>query len=551
VSIEQLVLLALITVVLAVIASVAALASAVTMRREPSEPTLPGGLPLRRAGGGDGPRAGEADERPVGAHIRRVARVVAFLFLASTAVVVALTRLWPETETAIFTLLAMGTLLVLLFLDMLPDAWLGRARRPVEAVGALVFVAILMGLTGGIASPFFVGFFLIVAGTALSIEGWAPLAIAAAAAGLLAFVAVGVSGGAAVEPAGLAWLAFNTVTLVLLADIATAAGRAQRVAREEALQLSRFDPLTGLYNRSWLYTTLEHEIRRASRMGRSFALLMIDLDDLKPVNDTFGHQSGDRLLKGVAEVLQRTVRFTDSAARYGGDEFVVLLPETDAAGAYTVAEKLRRDIGALSVRALDRHVRTSISVGLVTYPEDGSSIEQLISAADIAMYEAKRRGKNQIVGYATRTERITTSLEREPATLGPAGRVPEDARYRATRPVGDEARGGVPEPAPGAPADSGTRAASATPAAGAGSAEGGVSVVGEAPWVTRAAPPRHLPDADPGSSAARGARHSGGRGRSGQGGRPARSEEPPARSARPWIALPIEGVDEPEERPPR
>jgi diguanylate cyclase (GGDEF)-like protein len=518
VSIEQLVLLVLITVVLAVIASLAALATAVTIRREPSEPMGAGRAPLP-GDSRDGDELAERAAGPAASPDPKVARVVAFLFLVSVAVVVALTGAWPETETAIFTLLAAGTLLVLLFMDMLPDRWLGRARRPAEAIGALVFMAVLMGLTGGIQSPFFVGFFLIVAGTALSIEGWAPLAIAVAAAALFSIVAVIVSGPAATEPAALGWIVFNTVALVLLADIATAAGRAQRLAREHALRLSRFDPLTGLYNRTWLYTTLEHEIRRSSRMGRTFALLMLDLDDLKPVNDTFGHQSGDRLLKGAAEALLRTIRFTDAAARYGGDEFVVLLPETDAAGAHIVAEKLRRDIGSLSMRALDRHVRTSVSIGLVTYPEDGTAIEELIAAADVAMYEAKRRGKNQIVGYTTRTERVATALDRGAGlrTLD-ASVSTGDARSRAP---------GVPRPGDAQAARGPAEPAAPLPQHGSA---GRTTVMGDAPWATRAAPgsPREaLERPDQPASAAEPA-------------------VPPTRA--PWIALPIDHVDETEDR---
>jgi diguanylate cyclase (GGDEF)-like protein len=151
---------------------------------------------------------------------------------------------------------------------------------------------------------------------------------------------------------------------------------------------------------------------------------MLDLDDLKPVNDTFGHQWGDRLIKAVADVLRQTIRFTDAAARYGGDEFIVLLPETDASGAYIVAETLRRDIASLTLRASERNVRSSVSVGLVTYPQDGVTIEQLVAAADVAMYEAKRRGKNQIAGYRTRTERVATAIDVAAGALvgmGPGG----------------------------------------------------------------------------------------------------------------------------------
>jgi diguanylate cyclase (GGDEF)-like protein len=368
------------------------------------------------------------------ASTRQVARWVAFLFLASAFVVVALTGAWPDTEPAIYTLLAAGMLFVVLFMDMLPPSALGRWRRPIEGVGAVVYLGLLIGLTGGVGSPFIVGFFLIVAGTALSTEGSAPILVALVAAATIAVVGFAASFDAATEAQGLAWIGFNAVALILLADIATAAARSQRQARDQALQASRFDALTGLYNRSFFFTTMEQEIRRSDRMGRGFTMLMLDLDDLKPVNDTFGHQWGDRLIKAIAGVIRHTIRFTDSAARYGGDEFVVLLPETDASGGYVVGEKLRRDIAVLTLHAADRNVRSSVSVGLVTYPDDGTSIEQLVAAADVAMYEAKRRGKNRIVGYQTRTERVATALDVEGGELVQLG------------PVADVRTGGDPAP---------------------------------------------------------------------------------------------------------
>ena len=112
-----------------------------------------------------------------------------------------------------------------------------------------------------------------------------------------------------------------------------AIGREQRRAREEALRLSRSDSLTGLPNRAHFQSVIEQEILRASRTGRPFGLLMIDLDGLKAANDRFGHASGDRLIQAVADVLRGDTRATDLAARYAGDEFVLLLPETGLAGA--------------------------------------------------------------------------------------------------------------------------------------------------------------------------------------------------------------------------
>ena len=419
-SADQIILLAIGLIVIAAVAVTVAYATAfaarATPRKRSADPAHAGWRDVENGTAeadmtpADGQRSSSPCLTP--ASTRQVARVVAFLFLASVAVVVALTRAWPEDDAAIFTLLAAGMLLVVLFMDMIPPGALGRRRRPLESIGAIVFLGLLMVLTGGAGSPFLVGFYLVVAGTALSTEGRAPIAVAlvgaatVAAVGLFEAVLLG-----PLEPEELAWVGINAVSLILLADIATAAARSQRHARDEALRASRFDALTGLYNRSFFFTTMEQEIRRSDRMGRGFTMLMLDLDDLKPVNDNFGHQWGDRLLKAIADVIRRTVRFTDAAARYGGDEFVVLLPETDAAGGYVVGEKLRRDIAALTLHAADRNVRSSISVGLVAYPDDGSTIEQLVSAADVAMYEAKRRGKNRIVGYQTRTERVATDID--------------------------------------------------------------------------------------------------------------------------------------------
>jgi len=347
------------------------------------------------------PRPGTAD---------RVIRVMAFVFLAAVAAFVAVTNAFPATAVEIELLLAAGILFVVFMQDLLPASVLGRARYWIEAGAALAFMAVLVGLSGGLSSPFLPGFFLIVAGASLAIDGMAPILLAVLAGLSYGLVGVLVAGPTAIMPTQLAWLGFNVVALALLAYLATVAGREQRHARDAAIRLSRFDPLTGLYNRNFFFSVMDREIRRAVRMGRGFSLLMLDLDDLKPVNDTFGHQYGDRLLRAVTDVVQRGIRGTDIAARYGGDEFVVMLPDTDPSGAFVVAEKLRSDIANLALRADERTVRTSVSIGLVAYGEDGTTIETLMSSVDAAMYESKRRGKNQIVGYATRSERVATGI---------------------------------------------------------------------------------------------------------------------------------------------
>ena len=378
----------------------------------------------------------------------RVVRVMTLIFLASVGVLVFVGGEYPDTEVAIQLLLAGGMLSVVLLQDLVPANSLGRARHWAEALIAVLFVALLTGLTGGLMSPFVIGLFLVVAGASLSLDDTAPLLIALLAAGAYALIGIAVATPEQLTVAALMHLVFTVISLGLLAYLASVVGREQRRAREAALSLSRFDPLTGLYNRGYFFSVTDREIRRAARNGGQFAVLMLDLDDLKPVNDTFGHQRGDELLRAVTGAIQRSVRSTDVAARYGGDEFVILLSDTEPAGAQVVAEKLRNDISSLAVGSLDHPARTSASIGVVTYPLDGTSIESLIADVDKAMYEAKRRGKNQIVGYLTRTERIattvgegrTTMLERPGPRSGPTEMTPSSRR---TVPAGG---GGAFEP---------------------------------------------------------------------------------------------------------
>jgi diguanylate cyclase (GGDEF)-like protein len=318
---------------------------------------------------------------------------------------------------------------------MMPASVPDGIRGWASAAAAITFLTVLTGLTDGLASPFTAGFFLVVGASALSRDGSTPVVLALVAGLAAGAAALLAAPEHVLERATYTGIVFQLVALLLLAVVGAVAGREQRRARDAALRLARFDPLTGLYNRAHFFTEFERELRLSQRAGRSFALLMVDLDGLKPVNDSFGHHYGDQLLQAVTQVIQHTVRTTDTPARYGGDEFVVLLPDTDAAGAFVVAEKLRRDIAALSVQVSDRTIRTSVSIGLVAYPDDGSSVDELMAAADAALYEAKRGGRDRIVGYTTRTERVATRMgatDRRP--VGPAPRSQEPPPPSATPP---------------------------------------------------------------------------------------------------------------------
>jgi diguanylate cyclase (GGDEF)-like protein len=330
----------------------------------------------------------------------RVVRIVSWVFILATSTIVAVTGLWREAQPAIFVLLALTGLFVLVVHDLLPAAVLGPAKFIVEGSVAITFATLLVLFTGRESSPFFFVYPMIVAGAALVVSSRVTFALAAAASlGYIAALTLGDPAG--LGPVGVATVGINLTALILLAYVAMVIAREQRRARDEAIRLSTVDPLTSLFNRTFFFAAIEREIARSTRSGRGFCLLMMDLDELKAINDRQGHFVGDRILRAVGEVIREGVRRIDIAARYGGDEFVVLLPETEPTGAYVVAEKIRMGVAELEMPGTD--MKTSLSIGVVSYPDDGRTSDELMISADQAMYASKRSGKNRVMGLAVGT----------------------------------------------------------------------------------------------------------------------------------------------------
>jgi diguanylate cyclase (GGDEF)-like protein len=206
--------------------------------------------------------------------------------------------------------------------------------------------------------------------------------------------------------AELEWMQF----IILVAVLATLAAEAKMIFQPvirrievftgEILRLATIDPLTGLPNRRGFFERAEIEINRARRYDRKMSLVMLDADHFKRINDAYGHASGDEALRLLAETLAGTLRASDLAGRLGGEEFAVLLPETDCAGARQLAQRVRMNIAAAPLMIGGVQVALTVSMGVAAVPMDGlpeAAIEQALREADEAMYRAKAEGRNRVV----------------------------------------------------------------------------------------------------------------------------------------------------------
>lgn len=376
--------------------------------------------------------SGLADGVPVAAY-DRVVRIAGWAWILATGALVWVSGLWTDRQAAILAILGLAGLFVLVAHDLLPGGPLGRPKYLVEGVVSIVFVTLVVGLTGGAPSPFFFAFALIVVGAALVVQPAAAAALVVlAAASYGVAIAVDLPPGG-LDPAAITVVGVNLLALALLAFVAMTVAREQRRTRDAAVRLSTIDALTGLANRGYLIAAVEREIERATRYGRGFCLLMADLDNLKMVNDSFGHRTGDRVLVGVADVIRDGVRRIDTSARLGGDEFVVLLPETDPTGAWVVAEKIRQGVAAMHTLERGEPVPVSVSIGLAAWPDDGTTIDQLVDSVDEAMYAAKQRGRNRIGGPYGRADEMAPAVGAASAVAG--RRAPTPLHERMGRPA--------------------------------------------------------------------------------------------------------------------
>ena len=333
-----------------------------------------------------------------GRDAQQTLRVVWWLTITIVLLGVGISGSFIGDQPEIFLLGGVAVVTVVIFHELLGPSQRGRLVPLAEIFVAVALIAGLLALTGFASSPFAMLFALVSVAAALAYgprAGLTAAGLATAAFAAILFIDPQFGG---YMPEDALRLSIGLLATWLLAFVAVAYAGHQRRAMARAIEQARTDPLTSLFNRAQLFVTLEQEVSRTRRSDRGFCVLMIDVDGLKAINDSGGHLRGDEVLRALGSVIRTSIRTADSAYRYGGDEFVVLLPETDIVGAFVVAEKIRGGAEEVGMAMTGPEPVTSVSIGLVSHPEDGLSAEELMSAADRAMYQAKRLGKNQISG---------------------------------------------------------------------------------------------------------------------------------------------------------
>jgi diguanylate cyclase (GGDEF)-like protein len=226
-----------------------------------------------------------------------------------------------------------------------------------------------------------------------------PLAVATAVAAAASwYVNSDLVRPASTSPATVAWNSLSRLAIYLILALVVDQLRQKHA---EVARLAGTDQLTGLANARRFGDELEASMARARRYGGELALLLIDCDDLKRVNDGHGHSDGNRVLSEVGQLIARSVRSTDLAARWGGDEFAVLQPEATLAGARIVAERIRQATHALRLQSSSgTPISVTVSIGIAVYPSMATTRDGLFEVADHALYEAKRGGKDRALTVA-------------------------------------------------------------------------------------------------------------------------------------------------------
>ena len=274
-----------------------------------------------------------------------------------------------------------------------------RWKVALETWAMIGFITWVCYFTGGLGSPLLNTYLLPVITSSLTLGKATTLIEVALIAACQVFLGGSFSMNYLLSLAFLGGFAAQIAPVILVAYIVTMFSGDIRYGLNRAKLLSETDELTGLLNMRGFSIAANRLFGQALRYNRAATVLMIDSDNLKAVNDTYGHEAGNRLLRQLTRLVQAELRYTDVLARYGGDEFIVLLPETPSAGALEVAGRIRDAIASVPLDLDGKQVTSTVSIGVAGHPADGNSLDAVVARADRAMYQAKQAGRNRVVQF--------------------------------------------------------------------------------------------------------------------------------------------------------
>lgn len=278
----------------------------------------------------------------------------------------------------------------------------------------IVFITWVLFYTGRLNSPLLNLYLLVVITSALALGRATTVGAMIIIAGCFLWLDYPRSSTLLFDTYGVDFLG-RLAPLALVAYVTTMLSADTRNAMSEIKTLSETDDLTGILNRRAFLSLSSHTVNLSQRYGRDFSIVMMDSDSLKTVNDAHGHEAGDALLKAMVGHAQQELRRPDLLARYGGDEFVLLLPDTNAEGARLTAERIRERINTTPLTIGDQQVEITASMGVASYPEHGNDYDQVFEAADTALYASKSGGKNRVtVAQWATSARAAGSLRERP-----------------------------------------------------------------------------------------------------------------------------------------
>lgn len=325
--------------------------------------------------------------------LRGISRTVAEIeWLLLILVMVYLTFGGPaeENRPGVITALVLYTAFILGFHYANFYKTESRWKIAIETWAMVLFITWVAWYTDRLASPLLNTYLLVIITSALALGKLVTLWEMVLVAACFVFLGDNSSIGELVSLSYIGRLAVLLAPIILVAYVTTMFSADIRFGLNRAVRLSEIDELTGVYNRRGFAMTVNRLFAQALRHNHPASILMIDLNKLKTFNDTYGHETGDQLLRLVAKCIRDALRQSDVLARYGGDEFVALLPETSRSGALDTVARMRSAVAATPLNLGDRSLVASLSIGVATYPDDGRSLDTLLVVADRAMYVEKR-----------------------------------------------------------------------------------------------------------------------------------------------------------------